>query len=152
VVGLAAEDRRRAVELLGEHDPGELMGERRRAEGERLGRLLEERRMEPLGTADQDRRPLRRELLPLGEPSRQLLGGPLAAAAVEGDEAEAGEAGLERAPFPLEDLRACPPLERLVAHLDDLQADGARQPALVLVRGRGERRADPPDDDDAEDG
>ena len=107
--------------------------------------------MQALRAADQERRPLWRQLLPLAQPCRELAGASLTATPVEGDQPKAGDARLDRRSLALQDLRACALGERLVPELMNLQPERAAEARLIIVRRRGERLADPPDDDDSED-
>ncbi len=130
VIRLAREDLVGAIELLQQHDSRELVRQRDRPERE-LGVTPLER--EPVWTAD-DKAQIEARLAALLEPSRQLLGGELAPAAIEQyDVCALGN--------PTRHLR-------VVAQLDQLQAGVAAQQLLVVLHVVHERRPEPPDSED----
>ena len=86
VVGVSGEDGEGAVELLGEHDAGQLVGKGHGAEGEQqVGALACFRRPSVCG-ADGEVEMLRAAVALAPKPRGELLRGHLAAASIEQDE------------------------------------------------------------------
>src|SRR5512138_2134151 len=85
VVGLPAQDRERAVELLGQHEPREPVRERHPGERDRLLRARLHGLGEPVRAAD-DERDVLAALEPARDAARERDARLLVAALVEGDE------------------------------------------------------------------
>ena len=151
MVRLPAQDRRGAVELLRQHDAGELVRQRQRAEGEAQLGPRQELGREARRAADDEGRALRRALLAVAQDLRQPRGVVGAAHAVERDDRPALEVGLQPAALALLHLGHGALLEGLLLDLDDLELQGAREPRLVLGRGLQQGPAGPADDDEPED-
>ena len=152
IASLAAQDRRRPVELLRQHHPRQLVRQRQLAQREAPLRALQERGRDAGRTPEQERGPLRRPLLALAQPRREALGVERAPAAVEADQRPALQVRLHAPALALLHLLDGALLERLLAHLEHLEAQHAAQPPLVLGGRLRQRPAGAADRDDAQHG
>ena len=94
VVGVAGEDGGGAVDLLGENDAGELVGEGDASEGEEELRLLAGGGGPAVGGTDGEDETLGAVVAETAEAGGELLGGELVATAVEKDAKGADAAGV----------------------------------------------------------
>ena len=148
---VARRDRQGAVELLGEHDPRELVGHRERPQREALLALGDEVRGEPDGAAEQEgHRP--RRLHAAGQPGRRSASLE-AGAAPAGSSATRWARGSRRArrrSASRARARSSPALHRLGRDLVHAQAGEPVDALLVEPPGRVVRRPQAPDGGDLE--
>ena len=141
MVGLAAQDRERAVELLADDDARQLVRERGGAERPARVGPHDDRRIEAARAADHEERALRRQLLPLAHEGGELLRAERAAAAIEHDDVGACQARLDPARLASHRLASVEVLQARLTQLDDRQLAGAREALLVVAGSVGERAA-----------
>ena len=141
MVGLAAQDRERAVQRLSQDTRASWCGNVARPSESTVRASCTSSGASPCGTTDHECRALGRRLLAFANERRELLGGQLRAAYVEGDEPGARDHGRHATPLALERGVAIAGPDLLLAQLAHRERAVAPETALVLGSRVRERPA-----------
>ena len=148
VVRETATDRERAVQLLDRNDACQLVGQRRSSKRQLVLARREDARVDPLRSANDERRFLRSTLFQRTDQLRQSLARDLLAIAIECDHRPTLRRGSDTIAFALANLRCRATPQWFV--LDDyhLKLGELADPGLVIRGSLGETTTRTPDDNE----